>query len=70
MAPGIPADRLAAMRKAFWDTMQDPAFLAAAEKRHMEINPTDYRQVEKVIAAVFSTPPAVVKRVQEILQVK
>ena len=70
MGPGIPADRLAAMRKAFWDTMQDPTFLAAAEKRHMEISPTDYRQVEKVIAAVFSTPPAVVKRVQTILQAK
>ena len=30
--PGVPADRAAALRKAFMDTMKDPEFLAEAEK--------------------------------------
>ena len=38
MPPGVPADRVAAMRKALVDTFNDPAFIADAEKNRMEIN--------------------------------
>lgn len=70
VAPGVPADRLAALRKAFRDTMQDTTFQAAAKKRRMELKPSNHEQVERVIAEIFATPPAVVKRVQTILQFK
>src|SRR5262245_42431891 len=38
VGPGVPAERVAALRKAFDDTMKDPAFLAEAEKRHVDID--------------------------------
>jgi len=37
--PGIPADRVEALRKAFMDTMADTEFLAEAEKAQLEIRP-------------------------------
>ena len=37
--PGVPADRVAALRKAFDDVMKDPAFLAEAAKRKLDIDP-------------------------------
>ena len=37
--PGVPADRVAALRKAFMDTMKDKEFLAEAEKAQLEITP-------------------------------
>ena len=37
MPPGVPADRLVAMRKALVDTFDDPAFLADAKKNRMEL---------------------------------
>ena len=37
--PGVPADRLAALRRAFDATMKDPAFIAEAEKLQLEIEP-------------------------------
>src|SRR5438132_1297400 len=35
--PGTPRDTVAALRKAFHETMADPAFIAEAERQHLEI---------------------------------
>ena len=45
--PNLPADRLAALRQAFMDTMQDKDFLAEAHKTQLEINPVSGEDVEK-----------------------
>ena len=37
--PDVPADRAAALRKAFLDTLADKEFLAEADKAKLEINP-------------------------------
>ena len=60
--PGVPADRLAALRKAFMATMQDPAFLAEAEKIKLEIRPVSGEAVQKLVAEVYASPPEVVKK--------
>src|SRR5690606_34090701 len=39
--PGMPADRLATLRKAFDATMKDPEFLAEAKKLQLDIDPLD-----------------------------
>src|SRR4051812_39838553 len=39
MPPGTPKAYVDAMRKAFDETMKDPAFIADAEKGRLEINP-------------------------------
>jgi tripartite-type tricarboxylate transporter receptor subunit TctC len=56
--PGVPADRAEALRKAFMDTMQDPDFLAEAEKSQLEINPVAGAQVEKLVKELYQTPKA------------
>lgn len=60
--PGLPAERLAALRKAFMDTMKDPLFLAEAEKLKLEITPVAGEAVQKLVAEVYGTPPEVVKK--------
>ena len=57
--PGIPADRLAALRQAFMDTMTDKEFLADAEKNKFEINPVNGEQIEALVKEVYQTPPEV-----------
>src|SRR3954469_5744486 len=37
--PGVPADRVAALRKAFEATVKDPEFIATAANEHLEIQP-------------------------------
>ncbi|MDB5594392.1 MAG: tripartite tricarboxylate transporter family receptor [Hyphomicrobiales bacterium] len=66
--PGIPADRLAALRKAFSETMADPEFLADAEKAKLEINPLNGAQVEALVRQVYAeTKPDVAKRAAAML---
>jgi tripartite-type tricarboxylate transporter receptor subunit TctC len=66
--PNVPADRVAALRKAFDDTMKDPAFLAEAEKLKLEIDPLNGVQMTKLVADVLATPKDVVQRVRNIFE--
>jgi tripartite-type tricarboxylate transporter receptor subunit TctC len=60
--PGLPEDRLAALRKAFMDTLKDPEFLAEAEKAKLEINPVPGNEVQDLVREIYKTPPEVAKR--------
>jgi tripartite-type tricarboxylate transporter receptor subunit TctC len=60
-APGVPADRVAALRKAFDDTMKDPAFLAEAEKTKLEVEPVSGQEVQNLVAELYQSSPEVVK---------
>jgi tripartite-type tricarboxylate transporter receptor subunit TctC len=60
--PGIPADRREALRKAFYDTMKDPAFLADAKKMLIDINPASGQEVDAIIASLYAIPKDVVKQ--------
>ena len=66
--PGVPADRVAALRKAFMDTMKDKAFLAEADKAQLEITPVSGEEVQKLVAEVYQTPAEIVKKAAEILK--
>jgi tripartite-type tricarboxylate transporter receptor subunit TctC len=66
--PGVPADRVAALRRAFDATMKDPAFLAEAAKTNMDISPAPGEVAQSVAAAIANTPPAVVARAKAILE--
>ncbi len=64
LPPGVPAARVAAMRKAFVETMADPEFLADAKKLQMPIEPMSYETLEKITERVLSTPKEVVDMVR------
>ncbi len=60
VAPGVPADRVAALRKAFMATMKDPAFLADAKKRRAPVDPVTGAELQKIVAAAYKTPDHVI----------
>ncbi len=60
--PGVPAERLALLRRAFMATMRDKAFLAEADKIQLEITPVTGEAVQKLVAEIYATPPEIVKR--------
>src|SRR5262245_3147381 len=66
--PGVPADRVAALRKAFMDTMNDKEFRAEADKAQLEITPVSGEDVQKLVTDVYQTPPEIVKKAVEILR--
>jgi tripartite-type tricarboxylate transporter receptor subunit TctC len=65
--PGVPTDRLEALRKAFIDTMQDPEFQAEANKAQLELRPLSGDEAGHLVADVFrNTPPQVVAKTKEL----
>lgn len=68
--PGIPAPRLAALRAAFEATMKDPAFVAEATKGKMDLNPVSGEELAKLAVKASQLSPSVVKRVQELVEIR
>jgi tripartite-type tricarboxylate transporter receptor subunit TctC len=60
--PGTPADRLAALRRAFDATLNDPAFLADAKQQRLEVDPVAGDRIEALVRDVYASPPAVIAR--------
>ena len=60
--PGIPADRHAALSKAFDDTMKDPALLAEAAKEKMDIGPMTGGEVGELLDKLYAIPPDVIAK--------
>jgi tripartite-type tricarboxylate transporter receptor subunit TctC len=54
--PDVPADRLKALQNAFKATLEDPEFLAEAEKGEVEIRYVSPEQVQAALAQVLDAP--------------
>jgi len=66
--PGAPAERIAALRRAFQDTMNDSALREEAEKQKLEINMVPGEQVSTLVNDLMATSPEIIKRMQEMLK--
>ena len=66
--PGVPADRLQALRAAFKETVQDPAFIADADKGKLEIEYVSDAEIVAVLKQLYATPREVVERVKAALK--
>jgi tripartite-type tricarboxylate transporter receptor subunit TctC len=65
VAPGTPADRLAALRKAFMDTLRDPATLEDAKRVRLDVDPISGDEVQALVAKVFATPKPIVEKLKQ-----
>jgi tripartite-type tricarboxylate transporter receptor subunit TctC len=62
MPPGTPAPLVAAIRKAFDETMKDKDFLAEAEKAHLEVDPMSGATMQDEIERAYGAPQALIAR--------
>ena len=67
--PGIPADKLAALRTAFNATMKDKAFQKEMKKLRLSIDPLTGQQMEKLIDKLYATDQKTLDRVAKLLGV-
>jgi tripartite-type tricarboxylate transporter receptor subunit TctC len=66
--PGIPPERLAALRAAFKRTMEDAAFLQEAERAKLEISPISGEEMLQIISDAYKVPADVVRRTAEAIK--
>jgi tripartite-type tricarboxylate transporter receptor subunit TctC len=66
MSKEVPADHLALIRKAFDDTMKDPAFLADMTKQELPVHPIAGERAETIINELMNVPTAVIAQAKPI----
>jgi tripartite-type tricarboxylate transporter receptor subunit TctC len=67
VGPGVPKERVAALRKAFDEMLVDPDFIAAARKESADIGPMSGATVQQLIADVLGSPPELRAKVKAIM---
>ncbi|MDB5508034.1 MAG: tripartite tricarboxylate transporter family receptor [Hyphomicrobiales bacterium] len=68
VSPEVPADRLAALRRAYAATLKDAAFLADAKKLDMMLRPQTGEQLTATVQRVASTPKDVLQQAARVLE--
>jgi tripartite-type tricarboxylate transporter receptor subunit TctC len=68
--PGVKAERVAMLRHAFDRTVKDPDFLAAAKKRHIEINPRSGEEMQKLVERQNKFDASLIKRAKAAIFLK
>ena len=67
LPPGVPQDRVTALRKAFLDTLADKDLLAEAQKERLDVNPVSGEEVQALVQKMYATPPAIVAHAKQSL---
>jgi tripartite-type tricarboxylate transporter receptor subunit TctC len=62
--PGMPENMVSTLRAAILETLQDPEFLADAEKSKIQVHPVPGEKVQQLIQDYLKTPQSVIDRMQ------
>ena len=62
--PGVPAERVTALRRAFDATMKDPEFLDEARRMNLTIGPITGEELQKLVTEVSSITPDILDKVR------
>lgn len=65
VAPGVPEDRVAALRTAFVKSMTDPDLIAEAKKINLDIDFTPGAELQTKLAKIYSSSPELVKKARD-----
>jgi tripartite-type tricarboxylate transporter receptor subunit TctC len=68
--PDTPADRVAALRRAFDATLADPAFLDEARRTRLEIDPLTGQEIATMLAKAYAAPQPIVARAAALVEPK
>jgi len=70
VAPGTPKDRLEILRRAFKSTLEDPEFVAQANRLRLDITYVSPEEIDRWVNEVLTIPPKVRENLQFLSQSK
>lgn len=68
--PDVPKDRVAALRRAFDQTLRDPGLIADAEKQRIDVSPMTGEETERLVRALIASPQPVKDKVRAAFEAK
>jgi tripartite-type tricarboxylate transporter receptor subunit TctC len=66
--PGVPTERLAALRSAFHAMLNDPAFLEACEKRNLMVDGAAGEEIDEIARETLRLPKAIAAKIGQMMQ--
>jgi tripartite-type tricarboxylate transporter receptor subunit TctC len=66
--PGVPPERLAALRGAFQAMLKDPDFIAACEKRNLMIDGASGEEIDDIVRETLRLPQSVAEKIGQMMQ--
>jgi tripartite-type tricarboxylate transporter receptor subunit TctC len=70
VAPGVPPARVAVLRKAFLEALQDKELLAEAAKMRLDVSPVSGEELQTLVDKLYATPAHIISRATEALVYK
>ena len=64
--PGVPADRVQALRTAFEKTLKDPQYLADAAKLGVEVQHVGGEAIHALLARIYGSPPELIEQARAV----
>lgn len=65
--PGVAPDKIKILRDAFNNAVSDPALLADAQKRRLDMDPSTGDELDTLAKDVMTAPPAIVEKVKTLI---
>ena len=69
-SPGVPAERVALLRKAFDEMLADPAYLEEAKKAALDVTPVAGARIQTIVADLVHTPADIVAKAKLAMEPK
>jgi len=66
--PGVPAERLAALRAAFQEMLKDPDFIAACAQRHLMLDPAKGEDMDAINQETMNLSKPIVEALRTLLK--
>jgi len=61
-SPGVPAERLALLRRAFDQTMADPEFISDAQKRELDVSPLNGEGIDALLREFYASSRTIIDK--------
>jgi tripartite-type tricarboxylate transporter receptor subunit TctC len=68
--PGVPPERVAALRRAFDAAMADPLLRDEARRENLDIGTRSGEELQAIVADMLATPPSILAQVARAIQIK
>jgi len=62
MGPGVPLDRVQAIRRAYMEALRDPVVIELAKRQSLDIDPVTAGELGKIVRDLYAAPAAAVNR--------
>jgi tripartite-type tricarboxylate transporter receptor subunit TctC len=67
MGPGVPRERVEAIRSAYLQSLKDPEFIEAVQKQGLDLDPIDAGELSAVVRGIYALPESAVEGARELL---